>query len=200
MTGRHCSKRLPLLAVIVACGLLATEGTAIAQKKILGIFGEGKVSYTTYRDPSGRFEIEQPTKDWGVVPPGGNAVAIISRNDRVATILIDLGRLTEPLAESEIATNAQIEVDGLREQQPNAKDFTSALLDCAGGHGALIKYTRIGAKGAERVLRYLIGVDRDLFRLEAVVQDASAIKYEPILMHMIQSFKAPAGPATSKKN
>ena len=47
-------------------------------------------------------------------------------------------------------------------------------------------------------MRYLIGVERDLYRLEAVVQEASATKYEPILMHMIQSFKAPAGPAATK--
>jgi hypothetical protein len=197
MTGRHSSRRLPLLAFIVAGGMLAGGDAAIAQKKFL-IFGESKVNYTTYRDPSGRFEIEQPTKDWGLVPPGGAAIAIISRNDRVATIVIDLAHLTEPLGQDEIATNAQIEVDTLKEQQPNAKDFTSDLFDGKGGHGALIKYSRIGAKGAERVLRYLLGVDRDLYRLEAVVQDASATKYEPVLMHMIQSFKAPAGPAASK--
>jgi hypothetical protein len=47
-------------------------------------------------------------------------------------------------------------------------------------------------------MRYLIGVDRNLFRLDGVVQFASAAKYEPILMHMIQSFKAPAGPAATK--
>jgi len=197
MTGRHSWKRLPILACIAAGGVLAGEGTAIAQKKFL-IFGDSKTAYTTYRDSSGRFEIERPTKDWGLVPPGGTALAIVSRNDRVASIVIDLGHLTEPLSEAEIATNAQIEIDTLKEQQANAKDFTSSLFDCKGGHGALIKYSRIGAKGAERVMRYLIGVERDLYRLEAVVQEASATKYEPILMHMIQSFKAPAGPAATK--
>jgi hypothetical protein len=197
MTGRHRSSPLPVLALTVACGMLAAEHAAIAQKKFL-FFGDSKVSYTTYRDPSGRFEIEQPTKDWDLVPPGGAAIAILSRNDHAATLVIDLAHLTEPLAQDEIATNAQIEVATLKEQQPNARDLASDLLDCKGGHGALIKYTRIGAKGAERVLRYLIGVDRDLYRLDAVFSDASANKYEPILMHMIQSFKAPAGPAASK--
>src|SRR5262249_6831600 len=197
MTGRHSSRPLPLLAFVAAVGMLAGTDVGVAQKKFL-IFGEGKVSYSPYRDQSGRFEIERPSKDWGLLPPGGNAIAIISRNDRVATLVIDLAHLAEPLNQDELATNAQIEIDTLKEQQPNAKDFASDLLDCKGGKGALIKYSRIGAKGAERVLRYLISVDRDMYRLEGVFQDASAIKYEPILMHMIQSFKAPAGPVPSK--
>jgi hypothetical protein len=193
--------RLPstrlLLPLLVASALIALEQAAAAQKKFL-FFGDGSTKYNTYRDSSGRFEVDQPTKDWGLVPPGGTAVAILSRNDRVATLVIDLARLTEPLGESEITTNAQIEIDTLKEQQPNAKDFTSELFECKGGKGALIKYSRIGAKGAEKVLRYLIGVDRDLYRLDGVVQNASVAKYEPILMHMIQSFKAPAGPVASK--
>jgi hypothetical protein len=197
MIGRHSSRPLPLLAFVVAIGMLADADVGVAQKKFL-IFGEGKVSYSAYRDPPGRFEIERPTKDWGLLPPGGNAIAIISRTDRVATLVIDLAHLSEPLNQDELATNAQIEIDTLKEQQPNAKDFTSDLVDCKGGKGALIKYSRIGAKGAERVLRYLFGVDRDMYRLEGVFQEASASKYEPILMHMIQSFKAPAGPAASK--
>jgi hypothetical protein len=194
MIRRHASLRL---VALVACGLLASEHRAAAQKRFL-IFGAGKVSYTTYREPSGRFEIERPEKDWGLLPPGGSALAIVSRNDRTATLVVDHARLTEPLGQNELGTNAQIEIDTLKEQQPNAKDFTSDLIDCKGGRGALIKYSRIGAKGAERVYRYLFAADRDLYRLDGVVEDALAAKYEPILMHMIQSFRAPAGPVTSK--
>jgi hypothetical protein len=195
MSGRHPSRRLVVLAVIVACGVLASDHAAFAQKKFL-FFGDSDTKYNPYREPSGRFEIEQPAKDWGLVP--GSAIAIFARKDNTATLTVDLARLTEPLRESEIATNAQIEVDTLKEQQPNAKDFKFEPLECKGGKGALIRYSRIGTKGAERVLRYLIGVDRNLYRLDGVVQDGSAAKYEPTLMHMIQSFKAPAGPAATK--
>jgi hypothetical protein len=197
MSRRHRSTRLSLLVCLALFGVVAGEHAAFAQK-VLGIFGSGDVKYNAYREPSGRFEIEQPAKDWGLVPPGGSAIAIFARKDQTATLIVDLARLTEPLGENEITTNAQIEMDTLKEQQPNAKDFSSQLLACKGGKGALIKYSRIGTKGAERVLRYLIGVDRDLYRLDGVVQDASASKYEPVLMHMIQSFKAPAGPAATK--
>jgi hypothetical protein len=197
MTPRHPSRSLPLAALLAACAVVASERAPAAQKKFL-IFGESKVSYSTYRDGSGRFEIEQPTKDWGLIPPGGSAIAIISRNDRTASIVIDHARLSEPLGPDEIMTNAQIEMDAMKEQQPNAKEFTTELFDCKGGHGALIKYSRIGTNGAERALRYLFGVERNLYRLDGNVQVAAAAKFEPILMHMIQSFKAPAGPAPSK--
>jgi hypothetical protein len=191
--------RRPALLLAAACLILSTEHRVLAQGKFLGIFGDGKVKYKTFKDASGRFELEYPEKDWSSLPTGGSAVAILSRNDRTATVVIDLSRLTEPLAPSEIAANAQIELESLKEQQPNGKDFTSEIVDSkAGGRGSLIKYARVGANGPERVMRYSIGVGHDLFRLDAVVQEASKAKYEPILTYILLSFKAPAGPASSK--
>jgi hypothetical protein len=197
MTGHDFSRRLPAVLCLGLIAVLAGERAALAQKK-LGIFGSGDTKYNTYRDAAGRFEIDQPAKDWGLVPASGSSIAIISRNDRTATLSVDLITLTEPLGADEITTNAQIEIDTLKEQQPNAKDFTSEVFECKGGKGALIKYSRVGAAGAQKAMRYLIGVDRNLFRVDAVAQFASAAKHEPILLHMIQSFKAPAGPAATK--
>jgi len=50
----------------------------------------------------------------------------------------------------------------------------------------------------ERVMRYSIGVGKDLYRLDAVVPEAALAKYEAILMHMLLSFKVPANPASTK--
>lgn len=52
--------------------------------------------------------------------------------------------------------------------------------------------------GPERVMRYSVGVGLDLYRVDAVVQEAAAAKYEAILLHMLMSFAAPASSATSK--
>ncbi len=102
------------------------------------------------------------------------------------------------MAPSEIATNAQIELEGLKEQQPGAKDFSSEIVDSAAGRASLIRYARVGANGPERVMRYSVGVGKDLYRLDAVVSEEARAKYEPILMHMLLSFKVPASPAGSK--
>ena len=41
-------------------------------------------------------------------------------------------------------------------------------------------------------MHYSVGVGHDLFRVDAVVQEASLAKHESVIMHMIMSFKAPA--------
>ena len=191
------SRRPSALAFAVACCVLSTESLAIGQKKFL-IFGDKNVTYRTFKDASGRFELEYPTKDWSPFPTGGSAIAILARNDRTATVVIDLAHLTEPLAPSEIATNAQIEADSLKEQQPTAKDIKSEILDTKAGRASLIRYARTGANGPERVMHYSVAVGHDLYRLDAVVQEPALAKLEPIIMHMILSFKVPAGPASSK--
>jgi len=197
MNLKVSSRRPSALAFAVACCVLSTESLAIGQKKFL-IFGDKNVTYRTFKDASGRFELEYPTKDWSPFPTGGSAIAILARNDRTATVVIDLAHLTEPLAPSEIATNAQIEADSLKEQQPTAKDIKSEILDTKAGRASLIRYARTGANGPERVMHYSVAVGHDLYRVDAVVQEAALAKLEPIIMHMILSFKVPAGPASSK--
>jgi hypothetical protein len=190
--------RRSVLLLAVLSFILAAPPRAFAQK-VLGIFGSDKVSYKTFKDAASRFELEYPTKDWSSLTTGGSAVAILSRNDRSATVVIDLSRLTEPLAPAEVETNAKIEIDTVKEQQPTAKEFTTEILDTkAGGRAALIKYVRVGANGPERVMRYVVGVGLDMYRVIAVVPQASAAKHEPILLHMVTSFKAPATAAGSK--
>jgi photosystem II reaction center protein PsbP len=197
MTLKVLFRRPAAAAILTACCVLATNQLVLAQKKFL-IFGDKGVSYKTYRDAAGRFELEYPTKDWSQVPAGGSTVAILARNDRTATVVIDLTRLSEPLAPAEVATNAEIEVETLKEQQPNAKNFKSEIVDSNIGHASLIRYARVGATGPERVMRYSIAVGQDLFHLDAIAAEASMAKHEPILMHMFQSFKVPANPAGSK--
>jgi hypothetical protein len=191
------SSRPSALAFAILYCIVSNEYPAFAQKKFL-IFGDKNIKYKAFKDPSGRFELEYPAKDWSPLPTGGSAVAILARNDRTATIVIDVARLTEPLAPSEITTNAQIEVETLKEQQPRAKDFTSEMIDASAGRASLIRYARVGANGPERIIHYSVGVGHDLYRLDAVVQEAALAKHEPVIMHMITSFKAPADPPGAK--
>jgi hypothetical protein len=196
MTLKRSSRPVSALAFAVACCVLSIEYQASAQR-VFGL-GDKGVKYRTFTDPSGRFELEYPTKDWNPFPVGGSAIAILSRNDRTATLVVELSRLTEPLSASEVATNAQIELESLKEQQPKAKEFNSEILDSKAGRGSLIRYARLGATGPERVMRYSVAVGLDLYRLDVVVPEGSLAKYEGILMHMILSFKVPANPASSK--
>ena len=128
MTPKGASIRPSVLAFAVVGCVLATGHLANAQKRFL-FFGDKNVTYKTFKDAEGRFQLEYPTKDWSPVPAGGSAIAILSRNDRTASIVVDLSTLAEPLAPSEVAINAKIELESLKEQQPNAKDFESEILE-----------------------------------------------------------------------
>jgi hypothetical protein len=192
--------RQSAVIVLLACCLLSSAQTALAQKKF-GVFGSGNVTYRIFKDAAGRFELEYPTRDWSPVSVGGSAIAMLSRNDRTATVVVDLSQLTEPLLEAEIEINAKIELESLVEQHPNAKAFTSAFEVSQAGRGSLIRYDRIEGNGPERVIRYTIGVGKELYHLDAVAAPAAMIKHEAVLMHMIKSFKVPAtsaAPAISK--
>jgi hypothetical protein len=193
----HVKRRSAFVLAAIFC-IVSTERPVVAQK-VLGIFGSGKVQYKIFKDASGRFELEYPTKDWSSFPTGGSTVAILSRNDRSATVLIDIAKLTEPLAPAEVPTNGQIELETVKEQHPTAKDLTLDIVDTkAGVRASMVKYLRVGTNGPERVMHFSVGIGLQLFRLDAVVAEASKAKYEDILTYMLLSFKAPAGPAGSK--
>ena len=188
-------RRSVLVFAAISC-LLLSGRPAAAQ---FGLFRGGKVQYKVFKDAAGRFEVEYPNKDWNALTTGGSAIAILASKDQAATLVIDLSKLTEPLAPGEVPTNHKIELQVLKDQNPTAKEFADEIVDSkAGVKGSMIKYLRVGAKGPERVSHFTIGVGLELYRLDAVVSEAANAKYDAILNYMLLSFKAPAGPAGSK--
>jgi hypothetical protein len=179
----------------IVCMLSA--GLSADQNPFRRVFGGDKnTSYQTFKDPAGRFEIEYPTKDWRLLPSGGSSLAVFTRNDGPA-LYVDQVRLVEPLTQGEIEAMSSMEVVRLQDQQPKAKDFKSDMVETKAGRGVLIRYSRVGTQ-AESVVQYSIPVGQDLYRLNGVVPEKLLSKYEAIIMHMIESFKAPAAPSAPK--
>jgi len=200
-TTPHRGRRILAAAVLLTAGcLVARAESSAAQLGIGKLFGDRGVTYRTYRDPAGRFEFEYPTRDWRVLSSATANLAMLARNDG-ATVAIDFSRmaLARPLT-SDIAysTLADVEIDSLKERQPQAKEFKSEIVETKAGRGALIRYASVGTKGPERVMQYSIPVGLDLYRVIAIVPEMLLSKHEPVLMHMIESFRAPAAEATSK--
>jgi hypothetical protein len=180
---------LSILCVLSAS--LASE-----QNPFRKLLGGDKTDYQTFKDPAGRFELEYPTKDWRLLPSGGSSLAVFARNDGPA-LFVDHVRLVDRLTPGEIDAMPEMEAGRLKEQQPQGKDFKSDMLETKAGRGVLIRYSRVGT-GPESVMQYSIPVGQDLFRLNGVVPARLLSKYEPIIIHMIQSFKAPADPVAPK--
>jgi hypothetical protein len=103
-------------------------------------------------------------------------------------------RLAGPLTPEEIEALAENGVEKLKEQYPATKEFKPAVFETKSGRGVAIRYSRAGT-GPETVVQCSIPVGQDLYRLEGVVPDRNLSKYEPIIMRMIQSFKAQAAGA-----
>ena len=198
MNLQASSRRAAVLAFALVCCVISAQTLALAQKRFI-ISGDKNVTYQTFKDSGGRFELDYPAKDWSELEVGGCTLVILARNDRTATVVVDMDRLVEPLGPSEIATNAQIEIEGLMEQQPKARDFQTEIIDTNAGRGAVIRYAKPGKKGSERVIRFSLAVGRDLYRLAAIVPEGSLAKHEPVILHMMDSFKISADPAGAKK-
>ena len=176
---------------------LLPAGVRAGQNPFKWMFGSDKTNYQIFKDPAGRFELEYPTKDWRVWPSsGGSTLAVFTRNDGPA-LLVDDFRLKDGLTQGELEAMPESELERVKQLEPKSKDFQSEMLDTKAGRGVLIKFSRAG-KETESVLQCAISVGKDLYRLNAVVPQKLFSKYQQTMVHMIQSFKAPADPSTSK--
>lgn len=185
------------LTAVVSLVFLLSAGPAAGQNPFKWITGDRGTKYEMYRDADGRFEMEYPAKDWRLLPSNSAATLVgFSRNDG-PTFFVDYVRLRDRLTKGELDAMADVEVTRLKDLQPKATGFKSELLDSRTGPGVLIRYSRPGTN-PESVIQYSIVANLDLYRLNGVVPEKQLSKYEPVIMHMIQSFQGKTSPPASK--
>ena len=194
------SRRLPLStrrpSMLLAAAILFAFSSGLSAGQFKWMVGDKSVKYVSFKDASGRFELEYPEKDWKRLPSVGQSLIGFARNDG-PTLFVDHVRLVEALTPAEMAGLPSVELSTLKDQQPKATGFKSEDLESKAGRGVLIKYSREGA-GPKTVIQFSIAVGMELFRITGVIPDKQVAKYEPIVMYMIQSFKAPAAASPSK--
>jgi hypothetical protein len=130
------------------------------------------------------------------LPSVGSSLAVFVRNDG-PTLFVDRLRLGGRLTPGEIDALPETEIGILKEQQPKARDLKSDMAETKAGRGVLIRYSRVGTE-PESVVQWSLPSGQDLYRLNGVVPEKLFSRYEPIILHMIQSFKATADPSTPK--
>jgi len=193
MTPRACRGWLRAATCglfVIAAAAATGPHVAAGQNPFKKIFGDKDIAYKLYRDAAGRFEIEYPEKELRSLPSGGGSLAIFSKNEGPA-FFVDHVRLKEPFTPGEVSQMPEMELERLRKQEPETKDFKSEMLDAKSGTGVLVRYSRIG-KGREHAVHYTIAIGQDLFRLHGVVPEKLVAKFDPIFLHMLQSFRSPA--------
>lgn len=182
--------------MLLAAAILFAFSSGLSAEQFKWMVGDKSVKFVSFKDASGRFELEYPEKDWKRLPSVGQSLIGFARNDG-PTLFVDHVRLVEALTPAEMAGLPSVELSTLKDQQPKATGFKSEDLESKAGRGVLIKYSREGA-GPETVIQFSIAVGLELFRITGVIPDKQVAKYEPIVMYMIQSFKAPAAASPSK--
>jgi len=176
------------LQVVLLLGGALSAVPATAQNPLKWLTGDKATKYQVYKDPEGRFEMGYPTKDWRILPSNSSSTLVgFSRNDG-PTFFVDYVRLRDKLTKGEIDAMPDFEVQRLKGAQPKATGFQAELLESKAGSGVLIKYSRPGT-GPESVIQYSFAANVDLYRLNGVVAEKQLQKYEPVIMHMIQSFQ-----------
>jgi hypothetical protein len=184
-----------VLSILCVLPVGLTAGQS-AIKRVFG--GDRSTDYKIYKDSAGRFELEYPTKDWKLLPSGGSSLAVFARNDG-PTLFVDYVRLIDRLTPGELDALPEGELDRLKGQQPKSTDFKSEMLESKAGRGVLIRYSRTG-NAPETVAQFTVVVGPDLFRINGVIPEKQAAKYDAVITHMIQSFKAPAEAPAAKPN
>lgn len=199
MTPRVSTHRRWLLVALTGFVLTASSRVVFAQGGFLGLGGDRNVKYRLYKDPANRFEIEYPEKDWKQVSLAvtGFQLAGFQHKDD-PSLFVDRELLSAAYSKEELELLPQTELEQLRSQERPAKDFKSESIETRSGRATLISYFQIG-KGPERVLVCVIPLGRDLYRLHGVVPEKLYKRFEPILLHMMKSFKSPATSAVPAK-
>ena len=195
--GSRVPSRRPLIAASI---ILAAVGPAVAAGQF-GIFKRGsKAADTqTFRAPDGKFALEYPGKDWQIVPGGGSVVATLAQKNSEASVVIDYTKMNQALTPSEINDLfAELEGEDLTARQPEAKGAKPSIVNVGGRRVVVIQYSRAGLKGQEKVVQYTVPAGQDVYRLICSAQSAQFAKYEPVFVHMIESFQSPAPAAGAR--
>ena len=101
------------------------------------------VKYRSFEDQAGRFELEWPERDWKLLPTGEGSLAVFNHKDGAA-LFVNRVQLREPMTPDEINLMPETELDRLKRQEPQTKDFKSDMFEGKAGRGVLIKFPRLG--------------------------------------------------------
>ena len=129
----------PLKRRVFACGVSAIVCVLLADASVTagqGLFRR-EVKYKSFKDQAGRFELAWPERDWKLLPAGGGSLAVFNHKDGAA-LFVNRVQLLEPMTPEEINVMPETELDRLKRQEPQTKDFKSDMLEGKAGRGVLI--------------------------------------------------------------
>lgn len=148
-----------------------------------------------YQDPSKRFTIDYPQKDWTPYPGGVQSLVVFHQKKGQASVIIE--RQTLPsVAEQRFVNDTFI---GLRAEEVRSADPLSSAIEqrtITDGEFriAVLVYSRPGTAGPESLRTYHMLRGRHLYRIVCRAVQGRMPAFDPIFAHMAASFVAPIAP------
>jgi hypothetical protein len=145
-----------------------------------------------YEDPSKRFTIDYPQKDWTPYPGGVQSLVTFHQKKGQASVVIE--RQTLPgVTEQRFVTDSFISLraDEVRNAEPRAVSIEQRVIEDGEFRIAVLVYTRPGAEGAESMRVYHMLRGRHLYRIVCRAAQGQMPAFEAIFAHMAASFSAP---------
>jgi len=169
------------LAVAFALAAVSPETTPQA---------DNRANYQELNEPSGRFRLQYPKKDWRVLPGGGSVLVTLAHKDNRAVVTIEYTPLEAQLLPSELTDLfPQLEVEELKKRQPGAGAFTQELVERPDGRYSRISFAKKGFLGTERVVQATMPLGAHLFRITCTATDREYAKFTPVFATIIETFR-----------
>jgi hypothetical protein len=180
------------VAVLSAIALLGGGEALGAQDPWFAKAAANVLKIRPYADPSKRFTIDYPAKDWTPYPGGVQSLVAFYQKKGLASVVIE--RQTLPsFAEQRFVNDTFI---GLRaEDVRNADPQSSAIEQRTITEGdfriAVLVYSRPGAAGPESLRIYHMLRGRHLYRIVCRAVQGQMPAFDVVFAHMAASFAAP---------
>lgn len=186
MTHTQLAFRFRVVAFVAASVLVATVSWA-QNDPWFGRTKEPRMA--PFKDPAGRFTVDVPSRDWLRVPGAGTTLLTLTEDDVEAAVVLEMVPLDVALAPEDVTTLfAELEARAVRSREKGSADFVQRLIQASGRRVAVVEYSRLGDKGAERVRLYSFPVGDKLYRLACSTRVQQLKKYSPVFAHIAASF------------
>jgi hypothetical protein len=151
---------------------------------------DDKGTWQELKDPSGRFTLQYPKKDWRVLPGGGSVLVTLAHKDNRAVVTVEYSPLDVPLLPDELTDLfPRLEADELRRRQPAAGEFTQELVERPGGRYSRVSFARKGFLGSERVVQATMPLGLHLYRISCTATDREYVKFAPVFATIVETFR-----------
>jgi hypothetical protein len=145
-----------------------------------------------YVDPSKRFTLEYPAKDWTAYPGGITSLVLLHQKKGHASVVVE--RTTLPVAAEQRFVNdlyLSLRAEELQNAEPQSSAIEQRVIEDGEFRIAVLVYSRPGISSHESLRIYHMLRGRHLYRVICRAAQGQMPQFEAVFAHIAASFSAP---------